>query len=256
MVFYLGTHEPAWLRRTSVPLFLSRRRLARLKGVLPRALGPWALDSGGFSELALHGAWETSPRDYAAQARRYAQEVGNMAFAAIQDWMCEPFMLAKTGKTVRDHQQLSVRSFLDLMDLAPEVPWCPVLQGWAAADYVEHAALYEAAGVDLGARPRVGVGSVCRRQATAEAVAIFEDLRTLKLKLHGFGLKKGFLKLAFRAGLESFDSMAWSYRARRHGTALEGCQHKSCANCMKFALLWREQVISIGRRQGEAVVYP
>jgi hypothetical protein len=31
MQFYLGTHETSWLKRTSVPLFISRRRLARLR---------------------------------------------------------------------------------------------------------------------------------------------------------------------------------------------------------------------------------
>jgi hypothetical protein len=36
MVFYLGTHEPSWLVRCSVPLMVSRNRLARLK-TLPAA---------------------------------------------------------------------------------------------------------------------------------------------------------------------------------------------------------------------------
>ena len=57
--FYLGTHHPSWLRKTDVPLFVSRRRLAGLK-TLPRARGPWALDSGGFQELILHGEWTVS----------------------------------------------------------------------------------------------------------------------------------------------------------------------------------------------------
>jgi hypothetical protein len=29
-LFYLGTHQPAWLARVRVPLFISRRRLSRL----------------------------------------------------------------------------------------------------------------------------------------------------------------------------------------------------------------------------------
>jgi hypothetical protein len=52
--FFLGTHMPHWLGLLDIPLFVSHRRLGRLK-TLPRALGPWALDSGGFSELALFG---------------------------------------------------------------------------------------------------------------------------------------------------------------------------------------------------------
>ena len=63
--FYLGTHEVSWLGRTAAPLFVSHRRL-RARRRLPRALGAWALDSGGFTELALNGRWETSPTTYVA----------------------------------------------------------------------------------------------------------------------------------------------------------------------------------------------
>ena len=85
MTFYLGTHEPSWLARpefAAVPLFVSARRLRRLKR-LPRA-GPagWALDSGGFSEISLYGRWQTSPEQYAREVRRWHDEVGGLAFAA------------------------------------------------------------------------------------------------------------------------------------------------------------------------------
>ena len=53
MIFMLGTHEPHWLespRFADVPLFLARQRLAGRK-TLPRTVGSWSLDSGGFSEL-------------------------------------------------------------------------------------------------------------------------------------------------------------------------------------------------------------
>jgi hypothetical protein len=85
--FYLGTHHPSWLRRTDVPLFISRRRLAGRK-TLPRARGPWALDSGGFQELTLHGRWTLTPREYVREVRRYASEIGNLRFAAAMDWLC------------------------------------------------------------------------------------------------------------------------------------------------------------------------
>ena len=63
-VLYIGSHEPSWLGRVGVPLFISHRRLSRLKRTLPRAIAPWALDSGGFSELALFGGWKTTPIEY------------------------------------------------------------------------------------------------------------------------------------------------------------------------------------------------
>ncbi len=63
MRFYLGTHHASWLGRTDVPLFVSRRRLAGIRR-LPRALGPWALDSGGFTELSMFGRWRTTAAQY------------------------------------------------------------------------------------------------------------------------------------------------------------------------------------------------
>lgn len=55
-MFLLGTHQPGWLARAGVPLFISDVRL-RVYKTLPRAAVPWALDSSGFSELQYHGRW-------------------------------------------------------------------------------------------------------------------------------------------------------------------------------------------------------
>jgi hypothetical protein len=247
VTFYLGTHEPSWLTRTEIPLFVSRRRLCRQKS-LPPARGPWALDSGGFSELSMFGGWRTGPEQYADEAMRYQREIGRLDFAAVQDWMCEPSMLERTGLSIGEHQARTIRSYLDLRRLAPGVPWAPVLQGWAVADYLDHADQYRSAGIDLRYAPRVGVGSVCRRQASYQAFELFSALKPLGLRLHGFGLKQGFLRHAFSAGLESFDSMAWSYRARRRGSPIEGCTHSTCANCMRYAIRWREALVSLGSR--------
>jgi hypothetical protein len=242
--FYLGTHEPSWLNRTSHPLFLSRRRLARIKVGFPRAAGPWALDSGGFSELSMYGRWETGDRQYAQEVARWSEALGRPPdFAAIQDWMCEPFMLAKTGLTVREHQRRTVDSYATLRYLDSSIPWAPVLQGWRIDDYLDHAEQYRAAGFDLDAAPAVGVGSVCRRQGTREIADLFDALRPLGLRLHGFGLKARAIRLGF-GRIASCDSMAWSYRARRRAP-LPGHTHKSCANCFEFAVRWRDQIASL-----------
>lgn len=240
--FYLGTHKPEWLERTWVPLFISHRRL-RERVRLPRAWAPWALDSGGFTELSLHGQWETTPAAYVVAVRRYAAEVGNLAWAAPQDWMCEPFMLDKTGLTVADHQERTVANYLELRTLAPELPFVPVLQGWALADYHHCVELYDRAGVDLRAAPVVGLGSVCRRQATGEIEDIAHALAALGLRLHGFGVKTSGLT-RYAEHLVSADSMAWSYDARRGARALgHEHLHKSCANCMVYAREWRERLL-------------
>lgn len=242
MTFYLGTHETGWLSRAGVPLFVSRRRLAR-RTTLPVAMAPWALDSGGFTELNLNGRWETSPQQYAGEALRYAAEIGRLDWAAIQDWMCEPVVLAKTGKSIAEHQELSTASYLDLTWIAPDVPWCPVVQGWHPDDYLAHIDLYRSAGVNLTSLPIVGVGSVCRRQGTREVRDIFAGLRGLGLNLHGFGLKVQGLRRCARM-LESADSLAWSFRARKERRPMDGCTHSSCANCLRFALAWRKEVLS------------
>ncbi len=113
-VNFLGTHEPSWLRSAGVPLFISHRRLMRLKRTLPVAIAPFALDSGGFSELSLYGGWKTTPSDYVDAVIRYDREIGMLQFAAPQDWMCEPEMLQRTGMTIVEHQRLTVGNYVVL----------------------------------------------------------------------------------------------------------------------------------------------
>src|SRR5262245_10177589 len=73
--------------------------------------------------------------------------------------MCEPFMLAKTGLTVAEHQARTVANYLELRSLAPELPFVPVLRGWSLGDYLHRCVeLYERAGVNLAREPLVGVG--------------------------------------------------------------------------------------------------
>lgn len=225
------------------PPFISHRRLSRQRA-LPRAVGRWALDPGGFTELSMHGRWHTAPTAYAAATRRYGDEVGGLDWAAPQDWMCEPFMLGKTGLTVAGHQVCTVESVLELRSIDPTVPWVPVLQGWELADYLRCVELYDDAGIDLRAEPTVGVGSICRRQSEAEVEVICAALAAEGIRLHGFGVKT--LGLRYARHLRSADSMAWSYNARR-SPAIPGHSHKSCANCITWALRWRDRVI---RRAG------
>ncbi len=242
--FYLGTHQPGWLSWATVPLFVSDRRLRRYRR-LPKARTRWALDSGGFTELSTYGSWDHGPssRQYVASVRRYRDEIGGLVWAAPQDWMCEPWILAKTGLTVAEHLRRTVDNYLQLSDLAPDLRFVPVIQGWRHDDYLACAELYTIAGVDLNAAPVVGLGSVCRRQATGEAAHIVNGLRAAGIgRLHGFGIKVLGLR-RYGQRLASADSMAWSYAARRTA-ALPGCTHRSCQNCPTFALAWRSAVVA------------
>lgn len=243
MQFYLGVAMTNWLKQSDVPMFVSTRRLQRYRRDLPRPLGPWALDSGGFTELALNGKFETTAEQYVAHVRRYAEEMGNLEWAAPQDWMCEPWMVDKTGLSVDEHQRRTVENLLTLRDLAPELPFIPVLQGWRFEDYERCIELYTQAGVDLGAEPLVGLGSVCRRQSTTEIEAMTAVLVSRGYRLHGFGVKTRGLGV-YAEHLQSADSMAWSYNARRN-PPIAGHTHKSCANCLEWALRWRTAVLGV-----------
>lgn len=137
-----------------------------------------------------------TPEQYASEVRRWRDQVGRMQWAAIQDWMCEPFITEKTGLSVREHQHRTVESYHILSDLAPDAHWMPVIQGWEYDDYFRCVELYALAGVNLAAAPVVGLGSVCRRQATRLAEDVIRDLRAMGIRLHAFGFKLGGLKRA------------------------------------------------------------
>jgi hypothetical protein len=242
-LFYLGTHQPHWLWQANFPLFVSHRQLARRPRRLRPAACRWALDSGGFTELSLRGRWVTAAEDYAQAVTIYAQRIGRLDFAAPMDWMCEPFMIERTGLSVAEHQHRTVANYLLLRQLAPDLPFIPVLQGWHLADYLACVDLYASAGVDLAAAARVGLGSVCRRQSTRDIAVIVAALAKRGVRLHGFGVKTGGLH-TYGHLLASADSMAWSYAARRQ-PPMPGCtSHRNCANCLRYATAWRHRLLN------------
>ena len=241
MRFHLGA-DTHWLGVAGVPLFVSHRRLAR-QNSWARAWCGWALDSGAFTEVAQLGGYTTTPQEYVRAIARYAQEIGNLEWAAPQDHMCEPWVLERSriASTVQAAQRWTVDNFLTLRSLDPAVPVIPVLQGQALDDYWRHVDAYLAAGVDLFAERLVGVGSVCRRQATSDIAELIASLNGAGLSLHGFGVKGHGLR---RYGwcLASADSMAWSYTGRQ----IRPCPHRgraSCSNCLEHAMEWRAAVL-------------
>lgn len=148
---------------------------------------------------------------------------------------------------IRQHQTRSTQSYIALKSLAPEVPWVPVLQGWEFDDYLWHLEQYRrAVPFSLAYFRHVGLGSVCRRQNTDMAEELVRELHGMGLKVHAFGFKLQGLERAGRY-LASADSMAWSYDAR-NSDPLPGCTHSSCANCMTYALAWREKALKAVRR--------
>jgi len=160
---------------------------------------------------------------YAHEIERWSK-CGNMELAVSQDYMTEDSALARTGKTIIEHQKLTVGRFLRLRSLI-DFPIMPILQGQTAEDYVRQLGMY---GIEIEEGARVGVGSVCRRNRNVKVIrdilaAIMNERPDLKL--HGFGLKTTALEDAYTSSLlYSADSMAWSYAARREGRNRNGVE--------------------------------
>lgn len=177
----------------------------------------WIMDSGAFTQLNLHSGYTEPVSVYADQVKRW-RDNGNMLIAVAQDYMCEPFMLKKTGKTTADHQALTIDRYDQLIPLVDGAPIMPVLQGYDPSEYARHVADY---GDRLVPRAWVGVGSVCKRNGDPAAIKqvlyAIKDVRP-DLRLHGFGVKLTSLRDPIVCSLlHSADSMAWSFAARREG---------------------------------------
>jgi hypothetical protein len=184
------------------------------------------MDSGAFTEISTYGKYRTSVEDYANQVNRW-KSCGILELAVAQDYMCEPYILRKTGLSVKQHQILTIDRY-DALTKLVDVPVMPVLQGYEPSDYMEHVLMY---GDRLKYGMRVGVGSICKRNGKPDSViAILSGIKSLRpdLKLHGFGLKTKALANAYLLSLLfSADSMAWSYSARRNGGNRNGLREAS-----------------------------
>jgi hypothetical protein len=246
--FLLGVPEPAWLKRSDVPLFVSYRRMRRRK-TYPRATCLWAMDSGAFTEISTHGKWTVSAKEYARHARVISDEVGNMLFAGIQDWMVEPAMIEKTGYDTVGHQRRTIDSFLELSYLEPSINWIPTLQGWTLGQYLDHMDLYERMGVDLRRFDLVGLGTMCKRgspgmeqswPALVRPAHIAMALHAEGLKIHAYGAKKNLLEV-MGPWISSSDSAAWSFAARKREE--EGRAPAGARNSFDWALAWRKDML-------------
>jgi hypothetical protein len=223
VTFYPGLHQPADAQHFALACISIKRLWRRLKAVLCANV---LVDSGAFSELFLHGHYRHGVGEYAAELYRlYTAGVVKISAAVAQDYMCEPFILAKTGLTIEEHQRLTIERYdalvveLDRL-FGGECPFhiMPVLQGFAPQDYVNHIRMY---GNRLKPGMWVGVGSVCKRQGDPRAIMrVLQAIATVRpdLLLHGFGVKiTSLLHAGVRTLLTTADSMAWSFAARKQG---------------------------------------
>lgn len=174
-------------------------------------VGDWILDSGAFTEVARYGGYRHEVDQYYWQICRWSR-CGNLLTAVAQDWMCEPFVLKKTGLSVERHQTLTIERYDQLSILSPPIPIMPVLQGYRSSDYLAHLQQYSDR---LSPGQWVGIGSVCKRNGNPDEIAnLLRGIKLIRpdLRLHGFGLKILALENSeVRSLLYSCDSMAWSY---------------------------------------------
>ena len=167
------------------------------------------------------GEHSLTVREYANEIKRWSR-CGILARAAAQDYMCEDFILKKTGRTVKEHQQMTTTNYRDLLTEMDAIECTtqimPVLQGYLPKEYATHLENY---GGLIAQDAWVGVGSVCKRNSNPQSVASVLDAildARPDLRLHGFGIKQTCLQDSYIADrLFSADSMAWSFAARYEG---------------------------------------
>lgn len=214
MRFFVGLHQPSNAQHFNAA-FISVNRVRDRVG--PFKVGDWIMDSGAFTEITKYEHYRHPVSEYAAQIRRWKFN-GNLLAAVSQDYMCEAWVLQKTGMTVQQHQQLTIERYDALLAEDTGVYILPVLQGFEPEDYVRHITAY---GRRLVPGMWVGVGSVCKRNSSP--LYVLRVLNAIKqarpdLRLHGFGIKTTALKHPHvRHLLHTADSMAWSYAARMVG---------------------------------------
>ena len=189
----------------------------------------WIMDSGAFSQIFKKGEHALTPAEYAAQIKRWSR-CGILARAVAQDYMCEDFILKKLGRTVKEHQDMTVNNYIklvsELQKIGCKTEVMPVLQGYESEEYVEHLRSY---GDLVEPHAWVGVGSVCKRNSNPDSVGVVLDAIKKErpdLRLHGFGVKKTCLQDAYVSDrLFSSDSMAWSFDARYTGKKAHDINH-------------------------------
>jgi hypothetical protein len=212
--FYVGCHQPSDAQHFD-RAFISINRLRDRKS--PFAAKHWVMDSGAFTEISTHGRYRSTVEEYARDAARWIGN-GHLDAVVAQDYMCESFILDKTGLTVGEHQRLTIERYDELLTFNLATYVLPVLQGFAPREYLDHVDAY---GDRLADGAWVGVGSVCKRNVRPESVAsVLSVIKHARpdLRLHGFGVKLTALRHpAVREHLHSADSMAWSYAARMQG---------------------------------------
>jgi queuine/archaeosine tRNA-ribosyltransferase len=209
MRVYIGNDHVAAMRYIPNTCF-SIKVLMNRKKPMPSPRGGFMLDSGGFQFIRQLGRYPLTPEEYLEKVAFLQPDI-----FVIQDWMCEPSQVERTGLSVREHIRRTVENYLYISELKENASddikgYClPVLQGWESEDYFSCIDLYEDYGLIA---PYMAVGSVCRRGKTEEIREILENIHAAipKVLLHGLGVKKQVL-MGCNGLLHSCDTAAGQY---------------------------------------------
>lgn len=235
MRFFTGLHQPSDAPHFDACFISVNRLTGRYGRKAPMKIRDWIMDSGAFTEISTHGHYRTGVAEYATAIRKWRSN-GNLLAAVSRDYMCEPWILAKWGRTVEEHQRWTIERYDELRaEDCAGVYIMPVLQGYAPVDYVRHIEMY---GSRLDRGQWVGVGSICKRNGDPRTVAaVLHAIKQARpdLHLHGFGLKTQALAHPLvRGQLETADSMAWSEHARKN---------RRNANDWREAVRWTAKIL-------------
>ena len=192
-----------------------------------------------------------SAEDYAAAVARYYRVSSAVSdFAAPQDWMCEPFIIERSGLSVREHQERTVTSYLELRQDRPEPAIHSCLAGVASRRLPSPVpTCTPPTGVDLATLPLTGLGSVCRRQSTTRSPPSSPSWPAAAFACTGSGSRPAACHLYGHLLALPPTQKRWPVTPRAGHRPLPGCTgHKNCANCLVYATRWRLIVARLARQ--------
>ena len=228
MIFFTGINNLSHAQTVDYSFISINRFIGKRKRKSDFKCKTWIMDSGAFSQISTAGDHLLTAGEYAEQINRWSR-CGILVRAVSQDYMCEDFILKELGRTVKEHQAMTIENYIDLVQETKDldVPIMPVLQGYEPEEYAQHVQDY---GSLLKEHAWVGVGSICKRNSNPESVAdVLNAIHELRpdLRLHGFGIKKTCLQDAsIRDRLFSADSMAWSYKSKQKENPYEAIRYR------------------------------
>lgn len=223
-----GDYSPKRIRPGSNVLLVAtahwNNRTKRFSRTIPdlKLINQVAIDSGGYTASRKWGAYPWSAGQYAQWVRDMRQRIGEkFLFAASMDFVCSR---TKDHHTTRENLRRIDQTHeleLELIQLAPAVPWLPVIQGdnLKEREYCFNRRCY------LGLREEdagyYGVGSIVGRPvgSVRETFAFLNKVFPGDF-FHAFGLNAKVIRSreADVFNIESWDTYSWCYgRGRKYG---------------------------------------